>query len=116
MLHVFSPAPVAAFGPGPVVFEPIVLTPVDRDQLLADTKAFAETESAPRITIDAALREGNTADEILDQAHTWMTGGHGHQADALSFGPPHLQWSFNRDGEAKPRDRHPRRSPATRRP
>ena len=26
VLHVFSPAPVAAFGPGPVVFEPIVLT------------------------------------------------------------------------------------------
>jgi hypothetical protein len=32
--------------------------------------------------------------------HAWMTGVHGHQADALPFGPPHLQWSFNRDGEA----------------
>jgi hypothetical protein len=32
--------------------------------------------------------------------HTWMTGVHGHQPDALPFGPPHLQWSFNRDGEA----------------
>jgi hypothetical protein len=32
--------------------------------------------------------------------HTWMTGVHGQQADALPFGPPHLQWSFNRDGEA----------------
>ena len=68
VLHVFSPAPVAAFGPGPVVFEPIVLTPVDRDQLLADTKAFAETESAPGITIEAVVREGNTAAEILEQA------------------------------------------------
>jgi hypothetical protein len=34
--------------------------------------------------------------------HTWMTGVHGQQADALPFGPPHLQWSFNRDGEANP--------------
>jgi len=34
--------------------------------------------------------------------HTWMTGVHGHQADALPLGPPYLQWSFNRDGEANP--------------
>jgi hypothetical protein len=34
--------------------------------------------------------------------HTWMTGVHGQQPDALPFGPPHLQWSFNRDGEANP--------------
>ena len=67
-LHVFSPAPVALFGPGPVVFEPIVLTAVDRDQLLADTRAFVETESAPGITIEAVVREGNTAAEILEQA------------------------------------------------
>ena len=68
VLRVFSPAPVATFGPGPVVLEPIVLTSVDRDQLLADTKAFAETESAPGITIEALVREGNAAEEILEQA------------------------------------------------
>jgi hypothetical protein len=34
--------------------------------------------------------------------HTWMTGVHNHKADPLPFGPPHLQWSFNRDGEANP--------------
>lgn len=82
VLHVFSPAPVAAFGPGPVVFEPIVLTPVDRDQLLADTKAFAETEGAPGITIEAAVREGNTVGEILEQvtsmkADLLVIGTHG---------------------------------------
>ena len=68
VLRVFSRVPVAAFGPGPVVLEPIVLTSVDRDQLLADTKAFAETESAPGITIEALVREGNAAEEILEQA------------------------------------------------
>jgi hypothetical protein len=34
--------------------------------------------------------------------HTWMTGVHDRQPDPLPFGPPHLQWSFNRDGEANP--------------
>lgn len=67
-LHVFSPAPVTAWGPGPVVFEPIVLTAVDREQLLADTKAFIEAETAPGVAIEAVVLEGNTAAEILDQA------------------------------------------------
>ena len=71
VLHVFSPAPVVEFDPGPVVY--------DRDQLLADTKAFAEKESAPGITIEALVREGNTATEILEQAT-------GMQADLLVIG------------------------------
>ncbi len=79
VLQVFSPAPVAAFGPGPVVFPPIVLTAEDRDQLLADTKAFAEAESAPGITIEAVVREGDTAAEILEQAA-------GMRADLLVIG------------------------------
>ena len=67
-LYVFSPAPVAAFRPGPVAFEPIVLTAADRDQLLADTKAFIEAEAAPGVALDAVVREGNPAAEIVDQA------------------------------------------------
>jgi nucleotide-binding universal stress UspA family protein len=67
-LRVFSPAPVASYGPGPVVFEPIVLTAADRDQLLADTRAFIEAEAAPGVAIAAVVREGNTAAEIVDQA------------------------------------------------
>jgi hypothetical protein len=31
--------------------------------------------------------------------HTWMSGMYGGKNDALPLGPPHLQWSFNRDGE-----------------
>jgi nucleotide-binding universal stress UspA family protein len=68
VLHVFSSAPVSAIGPGPVAFEPIVLTSTDRDQLLADVKSFASAESAPGVTIDAVLREGNAAWEIVEQA------------------------------------------------
>jgi hypothetical protein len=34
--------------------------------------------------------------------HTWMTGVHNREPDPLPLGPPHLQWSFNRDGEAMP--------------
>src|SRR5688572_18634219 len=67
-LHVFSPAPVAAYGPGGVIFGPTVLTAVDRQQLLGDTRAFIEAERAPGVAIQAVVREGNTADEILAQA------------------------------------------------
>jgi hypothetical protein len=31
--------------------------------------------------------------------HFWKTGVHGQKADPLPFGPPHLAWSFNHDGE-----------------
>jgi hypothetical protein len=34
--------------------------------------------------------------------HTWMTGMANRKPDPLPFGPAHLQWSFNRDGEAMP--------------
>ena len=67
VLHVFSPAPLAGFGPASA-FAPVVLTPVDFEQLLADTTAFAETERAPGAAISAVLREGHTAGEILEQA------------------------------------------------
>ena len=81
-LHVYSSAPVAAFGPGPVVFEPIVLTAADREQLLADTQAFIEAEKAPGVAVEAVLREGGAAAEILDQvtemnADLLVMGTHG---------------------------------------
>jgi nucleotide-binding universal stress UspA family protein len=68
VLHVFSSAPIAVGAPGPVFFEPMVLLPDDRDRLLADTQAFARAAGAPGITIEALVREGNTAAEILEQA------------------------------------------------
>lgn len=34
--------------------------------------------------------------------HVWMTGVFQQKGDALPLGEPHLAWSFNRDGEAKP--------------
>jgi hypothetical protein len=34
--------------------------------------------------------------------HTWMTGMPGRPGDQLPLGPPHLQWSFNKDGEIMP--------------
>jgi nucleotide-binding universal stress UspA family protein len=68
VLHVVSGTPVAPFGPGSVVVEPIVLTAVDRDRLLAHTKTFAETDSARGIKVDATVREGNAAGEIVELA------------------------------------------------
>jgi hypothetical protein len=34
--------------------------------------------------------------------HFWKTGVFDEANDVLPLGPPHLAWSFNRDGEAKP--------------
>jgi hypothetical protein len=34
--------------------------------------------------------------------HFWKTGVHDQPADEMPLGPPHLSWSFNHDGEAKP--------------
>ena len=34
--------------------------------------------------------------------HFWKTGVYGEGGDALPLGAPHLAWSFNHDGEAKP--------------
>jgi nucleotide-binding universal stress UspA family protein len=68
VLHVFSALPVAAYAPGMPGFESIVLTRADRDQLLVEMTRLIETESAPGITIEAVIREGSTAGEILSQA------------------------------------------------
>ena len=48
VLHVFSPAAMSAVGAAPVVFEPMVLAPVGREQLAADIEAFVAAESARR--------------------------------------------------------------------
>ena len=48
----------AAAGPGTIVLEPIVLTPVDRDQLLAETKALAEGHADCRDAADASRTDG----------------------------------------------------------
>ena len=80
VLHVFSTTPVAAFAPGMPNFEPIVLTSADRDQLLVDVKRFIDTESAPGVSIDAEIREGDAVGEILSlatEADLLVLGTHG---------------------------------------
>ena len=67
-LHVVSPAAVAAYAPGPVVLAPMVMTPVDRERFLVDTRAFIQAEAAPGVAVDAVIREGSAAAEILDLA------------------------------------------------
>jgi nucleotide-binding universal stress UspA family protein len=68
VLHVFPCAQVAAVGPGPVVFEPILLSPVERSKMLDDTRAFAASEGTPGVIMEAAVREGAVAAEILEHA------------------------------------------------
>jgi nucleotide-binding universal stress UspA family protein len=82
VLHVFPAAPAAAVGPGPVVFDPILLSPIERDKLLADTKAFAAAGRPHDIPIKAVVREGSAAAEILEQVEAMkadlvVVGTHG---------------------------------------
>ena len=67
-LHVFPLAPVMAYPPGAPGYEPFVLTSVDRSRLLEDMKSFIAAESAPGVSLDAVIRQGSAATEILDHA------------------------------------------------
>ncbi len=67
-LYVFSTAPVAVAGPGPVALEPIVLTDADHERLVDDVRDFATVESAPGVAIDAAAQQGFPATEIVEYA------------------------------------------------
>lgn len=68
LLHVVSPAPVAAYDPGAVNLPSAVLTPEDREALAATMKRFAETEAGASVPMRFEIREGNTAAEVLAQA------------------------------------------------
>jgi nucleotide-binding universal stress UspA family protein len=68
VLYVFPTIPVAAYAPGMPGFDPIVLTPPLRHQLLVDMKGFIETESAPGVPVEPVIREGDPVGEILGQS------------------------------------------------
>jgi nucleotide-binding universal stress UspA family protein len=63
-LYVFSPAPMAAVGPGSVMFEPIVLTDIDFQRLGDDVRAFAAAETASGVVLHTVVRQGLPATEI----------------------------------------------------
>lgn len=67
-VHVVAPAPVTAYGPGPVIFQAAMMSPTDRDQLQASLDDFVQAETAHGVTIDTRVREGNAASEVLAQA------------------------------------------------
>lgn len=68
VLHVFNPVPVGALAGGPMAFEPIIVAPIDRDQLVAETKAFAEASGTAGVEVDAVLCEGPAASTIVAEA------------------------------------------------
>jgi len=82
VVYVFSPAPVAAVGPGMTAFQPIVLTDIDYERLRTDVQSFAAVEGAPGVAIETVLREGFPATEIVAaardlQADLIVLGTHG---------------------------------------
>jgi nucleotide-binding universal stress UspA family protein len=61
---------VAPFAPGPVAFEPTVLTAADREQLRAQTERLVARKAPSGIGIETVIREGDAAAEILACADT----------------------------------------------
>jgi hypothetical protein len=53
----------------------------------------------PDAAADAALR--GKLNSYGKTWHFWKTGVYEQPSDEMPLGPPHLAWSFNRDGEAK---------------
>lgn len=68
LLHVYSGVPVAAYAPGTPMHPSVVLTPRDREELLASMKRFAEEEAGSDLPIQCETCEGTVAVEILARA------------------------------------------------
>jgi len=61
VLHVSAIAPVVVYATGPAPVPTAVLTPEDRDQLLASMQRFAETEAGSEVPLEFEISEGHTA-------------------------------------------------------
>ena len=68
LLHVYAIVPVAAYAPGTPMHPPVVLTPEDRDAVLASMERFAEGQAGSDLRMQLEVREGNIAGEILARA------------------------------------------------
>ena len=68
LLHVSTLVPVAAYAPGTPMLPSAILTPADRNEILASMKRFAEEEGAGGLPLEMEISEGNTVDEILARA------------------------------------------------
>lgn len=67
VLHV-APVSVAAYAPVVGGLPPILLTPADREQLMAGLRGFVAAHPSPGVSIEILTREGDPVTEILAQA------------------------------------------------
>jgi nucleotide-binding universal stress UspA family protein len=65
LLHVVQLPPVAAAPAGGVVLPSMILTPADREALLANLRQFAEREGGGGVRVDVEVLLGTPAAEIL---------------------------------------------------
>jgi nucleotide-binding universal stress UspA family protein len=69
LLHVCTTAPVVVYTPGGGGVPSAVLTPEDREVLLASMKRFAEDEAGASVPVEFGIAEGYTATEIVVKAN-----------------------------------------------
>lgn len=82
LLHVCSSVPVAAYAPGSGVVPSAMLTPEDREALLAAMARLAEAEGGTSVPIEFEVAEGSTAAAIVEKANAMpadllVVGTHG---------------------------------------
>jgi nucleotide-binding universal stress UspA family protein len=68
LLHVCAVVPMAAYAPGSGVLPSAVLTPEDREAILAAMKQFAERDAATSVPMEFEIVEGSAAAAILAKA------------------------------------------------
>ena len=68
LLHVCSLAPAAVYAPGAPMIPSGILTPPNRDEVMASMRRFAEDEGGGGLPIQFEICEGNTVAEILARA------------------------------------------------
>lgn len=92
MLFVSAVVPIDAYAPGTVVLPTAVLTPNDRDQLLASMARFADAEGGASVAMTYKVAEGDVAARIVERAGTsssdlLVMGTHGRSGfDRFLFG------------------------------
>ena len=83
-VHVYAVAPVGVVVPagGPVVADPIRLTPAVRASLTSNIREFTQEIDAAGVTVNTDVIQGDPVEAVLDRATTWgadliVMGTHG---------------------------------------
>src|SRR6266542_2652759 len=68
VLHVFTIVRATRYVPESSIVDLIALTPADRERLVSEVRRFVDADGPPDVPIEILVRDGDSADEILQQS------------------------------------------------